>query len=296
MRANTSPSFPIIVMTRNEGEYLLRCINSMIKTVSIDVHIYIVDNCSDDFEHISILKKIETDFTNDVTVIWNYSNRWILGINKTLQLIANTHSSPYFFMTDGDISFQNCKARPCWLTYLIKKMDENLVVGKIGYSLDWHYLSCNPEMSDILRQEKSLYDDDRKINSLYIAQVDTTAALYRWDWSIESNGKFYPDHMRYLRPEYYSCRTDKTLVVEHLGWYKYKINSLPRSTINSKVVCFTLVGASLKDEILAQASFLPRLFFRILSRPIQIFWILRRYYFLLKYIWLKGRKSFDGQR
>ncbi|MFO6492279.1 glycosyltransferase family 2 protein [Hafnia alvei] len=296
MSKNTNNSFPILIMTRNEGEYLQRCVTSIIETVSLNVLIYIVDNSSDDLEHINILSMLEKKHSNNVVVIRNSNNLWVLGINKTLQLIRKIHSSPYYFITDGDIDFKLCKAKPCWLSYLIGKMDENIVIGKLGYSLDWSYIESESEMSEILKQERSLYNEKRKIGELYISQVDTTATIFRWDWSIESNGNIYPDHMRYLRPELYSCRTDKSLVVEHLGWYKYKINTLSIKNIDSKIRCFTIVGASLKSEIIRQGSLSAKLFFRIFSRPFQIYWILRRYYFLFKYIWTKGRKLFDGQK
>lgn len=289
-------SFPVIVMTRNEGSFLSRCVESMFMNVSIDIHVYIIDNNSFDDEHLAVLDVIEKKYTNKVSVIRNSSNLWVLGINKTLEKIRSKHCSPYFFITDGDIEFSICKAQPCWLTYLIKQMEQNIVVGKIGYSLDWSYLSKQENLKDILFQEKSLYDEARRINDLYIAQVDTTATLFRWDWSMESSGNIFPDHMRYLRPELYSCRTNKDLVVEHLGWMNYKDKALSQENIDSKVICFTIVGASLKKEILRQASFKARTFFFIFNRPFQILWILRRYIFLYKYIFKKGRRLFDGQK
>ncbi|EMB9642311.1 MULTISPECIES: glycosyltransferase family A protein [Enterobacter cloacae complex] len=291
-----SNAFPVIVMTRNEGVFLSRCIESMIANVSIDIQIYIVDNNSCDEDHLTLLAALEKKYKSILTVIRNKSNRWVLGLNKTLKTIRLNHTSPYFFITDGDIDFTICKARPCWLTYLIEQMDKNIVVGKIGYSLDWNYLSKQDNLKEILAQEMSLYNEKRKINDLYIAQVDTTATIFRWDWSIEGNGNIFPDHMRYLRPELYSCRTTKSLVVEHLGWMNYKSNALSTENIDSKVMCFTIVGASLKKEILSQASLSARVFFYLLNRPFQILWILRRYLFLFKYISSKGRRLFDGQK
>lgn len=289
-------SFPVIVMTRNEGLFLFRCVESMLKNVSIDIHVYIIDNNSLDDEHFAVLDVIEKKYTNKVSVIRNTSNLWVLGINKTLKQIRAKHSSPYFFVTDGDIDFSICKAQPCWLTYLIQQMEQNIVVGKIGYSLDWAYLSKQENLKDILLQEESLYDESRRINDLYIAQVDTTATLFRWDWSIESSGNIFPDHMRYLRPELYSCRTSKKLVVEHLGWMNYKTNALSQGNIDSKVICFTIVGATIKKEILCQASLKARVFFFLFNRPFQILWVLRRYLILFKYIFKKGRRLFDGQK
>lgn len=293
---NLDSTFPIVVMTRNEGKDLINCINSIFETTKIDIKIYLVDNNSDDQEHLAILTSLNLRFSDKLEIIKNKKNRWILGLNDTLKKVRNLHSSPYFFITDGDIDFSNCKAKPCWLSYLISQMDSNIVVGKLGLSLDWNYISTQDDFLEILDQERSLYNENKKINQLYIAQVDTTATIFRWDWSMESSGCLYPDHMRYLRPELYSCRTDKELVVEHLGWYKYKINTLPLKTINSKVICFTIVGAALKKEIVSQASIITKVFNCLFSRPCQIYWILRRYYFLCFYIIKKGRRLFDGQK
>ncbi|WP_449508046.1 glycosyltransferase [Enterobacter ludwigii] len=291
-----SDLFPVVIMTRNEGEYLLRCVESIFSTVVLDVMIYIVDNNSDESQHIEALSWLEKKYPEKVNVKRNKSNNWIIGINETLKEIKCNHKSKYFFISDGDIDFSNVYTKnACWLSYLIETMDDNRVIGKLGFSLNWDYISTEPELKDIYAQEQSLYSDEKKINDLYIAQVDTTACILRWDWSIEGNSLFYPDHMRYLRPELYSCRTPKNINVEHLGWYKYKKNQLSIKHINEKVKCFTLLGATVKPEIVGQASWKIRIFHKLFSRLFLNFWIIRRYYMLYSYIWVKGRKAFDGQ-
>lgn len=283
-------------MTRNDGEYLKQCIESIFNTVKIPITVYIVDNKSDSIEHFGIIASLSSRFDN-VRVIYNKRNLWVLGLNRIIGEIKNIHNSKYFFLTDGDIDFSKCiTPNQCWLSYLTHKMDSNITVGKIGFSLDWSYISQESEFSDIYEQEKSLYDENRKINDLYISQVDTTACLFRWDWSIELSSCFYPDHMRYLRPELYSCRTPKDIVVIHLGWYTYRSAVLPKKQINDKVVCFTIMGASLKNEVINQASLASKLFNRIFHRPFLYAWIIRRYYFLSRYILIKGRRIFDGQK
>lgn len=296
MTISRTDLFPIVIMTRNEGEYLQRCIESIFSTVSLDIMIYIVDNNSDELQHNEILAWLEKKHSQKIKVIRNESNKWIIGINKTLKDIKSQHKSKYFFISDGDIDFSKVNINDkCWLNYLIETMDSNTIIGKLGFSLNWDYIASEPELKEIYVQEKSLYNDKRKINDLYIAQVDTTACILRWDWSIEGSSLFYPDHMRYLRPELYSCRTPKNINVEHLGWYKYKKNNLSLKHINEKVKCFTILGATIKPEILNQASWQLRLFHKFFSRLFLNFWIFRRYYMLYAYIWVKGRKAFDGQ-
>ncbi|HFP5336852.1 TPA: glycosyltransferase family 2 protein [Escherichia coli] len=282
-------------MTRNEGADLQRCVDSILHTVSIDVHIYIIDNNSDDLSHIQILANLEDLNRKNLTVIRNTKNLWILGVNNTLLKIKKNHDTKYFILTDGDIDFHSFKEESCWLTYLINKMESNMIIGKLGISLDWSFLASKTEMKDIYRQEQNLYNERRKIGDLYISAVDTTVAIYRWDWSIERKALFYPDHMRYLRPELYSCRTKRGLTVEHLGWYRYLDNSLSTQSINSKVFCFTIVGGTVKPEVLKLAS-KPYQYFHILfSKPFAMLWYFRRYFKLFIYFITKGRRGFDGQ-
>ncbi|SMY35949.1 glycosyltransferase family A protein [Photobacterium andalusiense] len=283
---------PILVMTRNENEYLEQCIHSIIDTVTVNYHIYIIDNASDNKEHLAILKKL--DKLDNVTVIRNTKNEWVLGLNSHLEMIKDRHDSKYFYLTDGDIDFSKCKAKPCWLSYSINLMDNNCALGKLGLSLSWDYLEENPELKNILLQEKSLYTD-KKINDLYVSFVDTTATLFRWDWSIEGNSKFYPDHMRYLRPDLYSCRTPKNITVEHLGWKKYNKNLLPQSDIDNKIKCFVKVGGYVKDETLEQASKKIKYLYKYTHKTVLNMWILRRYFYLLKFVLVKGRRHFQGQ-
>ncbi|QBC02057.1 glycosyltransferase family A protein [Enterobacter cloacae] len=296
MIKNKDELFPIVIMTRNEGQYLKRCVESIFATVSIDVYLYIIDNNSDDQEHNIILEDIKNRYQENVSIKKNKKNLWILGLNKTLEEIKKEHKSNYFILTDGDIDFSYCLlSSGCWLTYLILKMDTNIMTGKIGISLDWSILESNSEMKEILQQEKNLYNEKRKIDDLYISAVDTTVAIYRWDWSIESTGSFYPDHMRYLRPELYSCRTCRDIKVKHLGWEKYLDKTISKESINSKVFCFTIVGGTIKKEILAQASKTYQIFHISTSKLFSVLWYFRRYYKLLIYFMTKGRRGFDGQ-
>lgn len=290
----TNNKFPIIVMTRNDAEFLRKCITSILDTVTIETQIYIVDNQSDDEMHHEVLKTLQQTYDN-IEVVYNKRNLWVLGINETIQNVKEKHSSNYFFLTDGDIDFSECAAKPCWLTYLIGCMDKNICLGKIGLSLNWDYLRQHSELEAILRQEQGLYSENHKVNDLYVSFVDTTATLFRNDWSIDPSSGLYPDHMRYLRPELYSCRTPKNIVVEHIGWYLYKNSSkLVKSHINSKIKCFTLVGGDVKKEILNMGSKRYKYFYKLSSKLIKRLWYIRRYYFLFRYIIKKGIVHFDG--
>lgn len=292
---SVSDKFPIIIMTRNDAEFLRRCVTSILETVTIESHIYIVDNQSDDEQHKEILIDLKKNNSN-IDVIYKKNNLWVLGVNETIRYVKEKHNSRYFFLTDGDIDFSRCIAKPCWLTYLIEKMDKNISIGKIGLSLAWDYLYKCKELESILLQEQGLYSEQHKVDDLYVSFVDTTATIFRNDWSIDPSSGLYPDHMRYLRPELYSCRTRKDIVVEHLGWYLYNNSSkLKRNHVNSKVRCFTLVGGDVKDEILELADNRYKWAYKLFAKNIRRLWFVRRYYYFFKYIFTKGMRHLDGQ-
>ncbi|HBL9112829.1 TPA: glycosyltransferase, partial [Enterobacter hormaechei] len=79
MTISRTDLFPIIIMTRNEGEYLQRCVESIFSTVSLDIMIYIVDNNSDEVQHNEILAWLEKKHSQKIKVIRNESNKWIIG-------------------------------------------------------------------------------------------------------------------------------------------------------------------------------------------------------------------------
>ncbi|WOB82039.1 glycosyltransferase family A protein [Providencia sp. PROV114] len=290
-------SIPIVIMTRNESGFISKCVSSIINTVTIDFHIYIVDNNSTDYRHLDELDKIKSNYPNLITLVSNKKNKWVIGINETLKEIKKNHRTKYFILTDGDIDFSKCiTPSSCWLTYLINRMDENISIGKIGLSLSWEYMLENEVFfKNVINQEEGLYNNSKMINDLYISSVDTTAAIYRWDWSIEKSSKFYPDHMRYLRPELYSCRTNRTILVEHMGWRQYNTASNNVSELNSKILCFTLYGGHVKTEILNKADKKYKLTYTLLSYPIHKVWVIRRWLFSLIYFVRKIRVGFDGQ-
>lgn len=283
---------PVLIMTRNENRFLDTCVRSLKEKLSVPHHIYIIDNNSDDPEHLAVLEALSLD--NAITVHRNKKNYWVLGLNNIIDKIRlNYPDSKYFMLTDGDIDFSTLGKKH--FDQVISKLDSNASIGKIGFSLSWDNLLNDKRLSAILEQERKLYNEQKKIDEYYVSPVDTTAAIVRFDWSIESKGHFYPDHMRYLRPEMYSCRTPRNILVRHLGWDIYFSKKQSKKNINDKVICFTLVGGSIKKEILSQASWSVKYFYRCLSRPIYIYWIYRRYFFLLIYILRKGRRSFDNQ-
>lgn len=285
-----SQQIPVVIMTRNENALLKKCIDSILQTTSCSFHIFIIDNGSNEPEQIAILDNYSRN--EKITVLKNKNNLWVLGLNYHLAKIKSLCNSDYFVMTDGDIEFKNNNDNTCWLSDLVSYMEQFRCLGKIGISLNWGLISEDAFYSEIYRQECRLYDEHKKIGPLYISPVDTTAAIYRWDWSI-SGFNFYPDHIRYLRPELYSCRTPRTFTVEHHGWLNYKLEP-EVSKLEEKIKCFTIMGADIKETQLKCVSKKMRLFNYLLAKPMKVFWGMRRRYFLLKYILRKGMRKFDN--
>jgi glycosyltransferase involved in cell wall biosynthesis len=270
----------IVIMTKDDGYFLERTINSILETVSVQYRIYIVDNASSSPQQLVMLDRLEE--IQSIQVIRNSFNLWVLGLNKLLSTLNKEGRSKYFLLSDADITFPKLdKNQGCWLTYLVSQMNQNTCIGKLGLSLDWSILENNSELDYILQQEKSLYSKEKVISELYISPVDTTAALYRWDWSIANDFKFYPLHMSYLRPELYSCRTPRTILAEHLGWELY-CNEHKHSVdynldlINSKVLCFSIVAGDIKKTTLQQASLPYRSLYYFIKTPMKVCWVAKR--------------------
>jgi glycosyltransferase involved in cell wall biosynthesis len=288
----------IIVMTKDDGLFLERCVDSIIETVSMDYKVYIVDNGSSTKLHADILDKLEK--IDSVTVIRNYLNLWVIGLNKLLGSLYKERSSDYFILTDADIVFPSYVSDyKCWLEYLVCKMDKNACVGKLGLSLNWDILHENNELNYILKQEESLYNEKRMISDLFISPVDTTAAIYRWNWSIAGGHKFFPLHMTYLRPELYSCRTPRSILAEHIGWELYrddynKSSIFSSSLINSKVLCFSLVAGDIKKTTLKQADILYRLFYKVVRNPMKVYWVSKRICHGIIYHFRKCLRKYDN--
>lgn len=288
----------IIVMTKDDGLFLERCVNSIIDTVSMDYRIYIVDNASSTKLHTDILDHLGR--IDSVTVIRNVLNLWVIGLNDLLNRLYRERSSEYFFLTDADIVFPSfVSGYDCWLEYLVCKMDRNACIGKLGLSLNWDILRKNNELNYILKQEESLYDEKRMISDFFISPVDTTAAIYRWDWSIAGGYKFFPLHMTYLRPELYSCRTPRSIIADHIGWELYRDDYIESSMfnsslINSKVLCFSIVAGDIKKTTLQQAGLLYRIIYKLVRNPMKVYWVSKRIAHGVFYHFRKCLRKYDN--
>lgn len=157
---------PIFIMTRNDGVYLQDCLNSILKNTVYPFNLYVIDNNSSDKLHLKILEEYKT--RQNVTVIRNKSNLWVLGLNKHLEKVKKESGSSYFVLTDGDIVFPEPGLNGCWLTQLVIYMDTYKCIGKIGMSLNWDSIRDDPFYEEIYEQEKNYIITIKNRKSLYI--------------------------------------------------------------------------------------------------------------------------------
>jgi glycosyltransferase involved in cell wall biosynthesis len=280
-------SIKIFVMCRNNRRELEICIKSITKRTHYPHEIIIVDNDSDDVETIQFLENFEN---TNIKVYFNRYNLWILGLNPALRL--HLHDDDLFYVvTDSDIIVPAPKLGKCWLQAMLYEMESNLVIGKLGLSLDLSYIAKQKEFKNTYQREKSFYNN-AQIGENYIAPVDTTLALYRFDYFVTQKPRFYPGHGVLARPYFYCCRTSEKLIAKHLGWRSYLSKENSRSNDISKVICFTFMGAYLDEAFLRRVPYfhqklyqymrpLARSFWAIFVIYLQIIWFLRNVPFSL---------------
>ncbi|GAA4316302.1 hypothetical protein GCM10023115_25610 [Pontixanthobacter gangjinensis] len=110
----------------------------------------------------------------------------------------------YFVLTDPDIlPNQNCPSD--FLKHFMKILDGNPEVKKVGFSLQIDDLpNENPLKKNIIEWEKKYWVKKNK-NGDFIAEIDTTFALYRPGVKSVS---------------YKAIRTNEPYMAKHLPWYR----------------------------------------------------------------------------
>uniref|UniRef100_UPI001BC89D5E hypothetical protein n=1 Tax=Escherichia coli TaxID=562 RepID=UPI001BC89D5E len=93
-----------------------------------------------------------------------------------------------------------------------------------------------------------------------------------------------------------ACTPPPDLLRDHLGSSHYNNTSqLNVKYLNEKILCFLFTGGDIKDEILDVADKKYKRSYKIFAKNIRRLWFLRRYYFFIKYMFMKGIRHFDGQ-
>lgn len=263
---------PIVLLCHNNAKQLGRCVDSIRAATRYPYALHIVDNASTDAALVKLLAEYEA--AGDVTVWREGRNRWVLGLNRCLSELEKG-APPYYVVSDADIVFPELDSR-CWLETLIGCMDEYPFLGKLGIGLSLANIENKPHMQGVLARER-LYSSISLTPEVYLALVDTTAAIYRPDIFAWNKFRFYPGHGSAMKPYYYSGR-HKAVLGYHLGWdtdeYAQDV-SAARRDINEKVICFAKYAGSVDALTLRSASSAAAVFYKVVAPLARMYWGLR---------------------
>lgn len=263
---------PIVIIHKDEPEALDAMLTSIRKNTNYPHQIFIVDNASRLAEARDYLRKLSSH--QEYSLILNKSNNWVLGFNLAFKHKEWPKGCPLMVFSDCDIVVPTSSENElCWLSYLKQQMDTHACIGKLGLSLMVDDLDESELNQKIIKREAS-FDKSAAIGTNTICGVDTTLAIYRNDFFMMEDFKFSIGHASVARPHYYTCRVSRKYQAKHLGWYK-KQDALSRHYLQEKILCFAKYAAYIEPEILSEALWRYRYYFKIVSSLAKIFWAAR---------------------
>jgi len=271
----------IIVLTKDEPEFLKKTVDGIIDRTGYPYELFIVDNNSTLNKQRILLDTYKKNGL--VHVIFNKKNQWVLGFNKAIDII-NTRadlSLDYIVLTDGDIVVPSPVDEVCWLEYLKQKMDGNVTVGKLGLALDLSFIKRKKEFSKTYTEHLE-YMRGPVVDGLIIAPVDTTLAIYRKNLFVMDEFKMLPGHASLVKPYYYICKTGFTYQAEHLGWKNYEKPN--KKQTEDKIICFTKYAGYVDPVILDKISMEVRYFYKVFRHVYRAYWLLRVIFYWALYI------------
>lgn len=276
-----SKIIPIVILTKDEPEFLELMIKSIINRTNYPYKIFIVDNNSQDIEQNKLLSKLERE--DKLKIIHNDKNEWLLGFNNAIKIIHDEQdlNHEYIVLSDGDIIVPIPKNDVCWLEYLVKKMQSNITIGKIGLSLDISLLTTKKKFTKTHSIEKK-YMNGPKVDELIMAPVDTTLAIYRKDLYIMNKFSIMPGHASLIKPCYYIFRTSKVYQAKHLGWRKYQNPNIKQ--LEEKIICFTKYAAYVDPIVLEKVNFKTKYFYKIGRYFFKSYWAFKVIVYWFAYI------------
>lgn len=199
-------SIPIIIISFNQLFYLKQLINFLKKHYY--KNIIIIDNNS---TYKPLLDYFETIATT-VTIHHLKENYGHLVFWKNKELF-HKYSKGYYVVTDPDIVPVN-ECPEDFVLHFKRILDKNLQVTKVGFSLKIDDIpESNPNKQKVIDWEGQFWRNQNKEGN-YIADIDTTFALYR------PKGE-YKNLSYFLR----AIRTNLPYSAKHGGWY-FDLNNL----------------------------------------------------------------------
>lgn len=193
-------TIPIIIISFNQLFYLQQLINFLLKFGFTNV--VIIDNNSD---YPPLLAYFDTLRNNqNVTIHQLKENHGHLVFWKE-EALFEKYSKGYYVVTDADVvPFESTPKD--FIKQFIKILNRNIHVTKVAFSL---YLDdipdTNPNKETIINWEKKFWEN--KVKNYFIADTDTTFALYR------------PNYKRNKIGFLSGIRTNLPYCARHGGWY-----------------------------------------------------------------------------
>ena len=192
-------AIPIIIISFNQLFYLKKLID-FLKECGYK-NIIIIDNNS---TYKPLLEYFET-IRNQVTLYLlneNHGHRVFWKINE----INKKYSHDYFALTDPDINpIDECPKD--FLKNFKNILDKNIKIHKVGFSLLLDEIpDTNPDKNKIKLWESRFWKQ-RNNDGDYIADIDTTFALYK-PIRFSNSSNFFK-----------AIRTQKPYIARHGGWY-----------------------------------------------------------------------------
>lgn len=208
----TEPSFkpgddykqiPIIINNRNRYTYLLRLVASLEKRGYHNIHI--IDNASTYPPLLEYYKTCQHTL-HKLDKNAGYLALWQTGLHKQF-------SHTFYVYTDPDLELvEECPDD--FILYMLKVLQSNYKIQKIGLALKYDDLPDHfVHKGSVTEWEKHFYTNKYE-DGLYVANVDTTFALYR----PKAKGGSHDFKMNIRTSFPYQCR--------HLPWYEDS-NNLP---------------------------------------------------------------------
>jgi hypothetical protein len=199
MQSLNYKSIPIIIISFNQLCYLKQLVTFLQKHKY--TKIVIIDNNS---TYKPLLDYFET-IGSSVTLHKLKENHGHLVFWKCKELY-DEYSKGYYIVTDADIvPDPDCPSD--FVRYFKKNLDRNPKITKVGFSLKIDDIpETNTNKQKVITWESKFRENQNKEGN-YLADIDTTFALYRPDYKYKEQG-FYA-----------AIRTRKPYEAKHGGWY-----------------------------------------------------------------------------
>ncbi|WP_051199825.1 glycosyltransferase [Christiangramia echinicola] len=216
---NDPKTYPIIIISFNQLEYIKKLIQFL--QASGYKNIIIIDNNSKYPPLIKYLRELEKDLIVH-RLKYNYGHKVFWKITRFYKL----YGRGYYAVTDADI-LPNSDCPKDFMHQFKLVLDSNPEYTKVGFSLNLNDIPFyNPHRDKILKWESKFWKTKDE-NGNFIADIDTTFALYRPNFFFEIKNRFYKAIR--LKPPY-SARhggwdIDPSNLTEEQTFYMESVNS-----------------------------------------------------------------------